>query len=110
MVSQTQFFTTSAPLDYFSALVNHLNTTNTEYRISDKKLKLKIPITLSENQAVQVAIRVLWVDEGKSCVEFSYNDAETKSAIMRTDKIIHFLSYRDADILKAFCDATFHEH
>lgn len=90
--------------------MSHLDSTNTEYRISDKKLKLKIPIILGESQAVQVAIRVLRVDQGKSCVEFSYNDAETKSAIVRTDRVIHFLSYRDADILKPFCDATFHEH
>lgn len=34
MVSQTQFFTTSAPLDYFAALVDHLDKNGAEYRIS----------------------------------------------------------------------------
>lgn len=109
MVSQTQFFTTSAPLDYFAALVDHLDKTGAEYRISGEKLKLKLRVVLGESQVVQVTVQVLAVSQGKSCVLFSYNDAESKSAIVRTDKTVHFLSLRDVEGLKAFCDATFAE-
>lgn len=50
---------------------------------------------------------VLHVSEHKNCVKFSYRDPVTKLDITGTQAIQHFMSIRDAENLRMFCDTTY---
>ena len=58
-------------------------------------------------QEIQVRIEVLNVNERKNCVKFSYRDPVNKLDCPRPEAIRHFMSIRDAEDLRMFCDTTF---
>ena len=112
----TQFFTTSKPLDYFSALVDYMNSKEIEYCISSSKLRLKFETVIgaeqeNEEKRVRVEIQLLQLNEqDKSCVQFSYKDASSNRALDmqgQHDILKHFMSVRGAPELSMHCDTTF---
>ena len=61
-LSNTQFFSSCQPLDYFCAFAKYLSDAGTEYRISSSKLKLKYCVAdLVANTDVEVHLEVLRV-------------------------------------------------
>lgn len=61
---------------------------------------------------VKVDIQVLRVNEGKCAVKFTYKDPspEAKTHLRQTPDVVnHYLSIRNAEPLKIFCDTTFEE-
>lgn len=113
--STTQFFMTSEPLDYFDDLVNFLGKSKVDYHISGSTLRLKFETSFAappteeskEDKKCKVDIQVLKVNENKNCVKFSYRDLATKLDISGAQTIRHFLSIRDCEELRMFCDTTF---
>lgn len=105
---------TSRPLDYFEDLVHHLQKESIFPRISGSKLRLEFNINAGAadeesktEQEMTVRIEVLSVNERKNCVKFSYRDPVTKVDCPRPEAIRHFMSIRDAESLRMFCDTTF---
>lgn len=115
MQDHTQFFMTSQPLDYFEDLVDTLSKKDIAYRISGSSLRLKFTTNLEvspgeeskEGQQVKVDIQVLQVSEDKHCVKFSYRNPTNKRDISGPAAIKHFISFRDSEQLRMFCDTTF---
>ena len=122
MQDYTQFFMTSSPLDYFDDLVEFLNKKNTPYNISGSNLKLNFTSQIgtaasgaeeskeAEVRDVKCQITVLKVNDNKSCVKFSYKDPATKVDLNTSPDIInHFMSIRNEESLRMFCDTTYDE-
>ena len=118
----TQFFMTSSPLDYFDDLVEFLNKKEIPYRISGSNLKLAFTTQIgaasagaeeskeAEVREVKCDIQVLKVNDNKSCVKFSYKDPVKKVDLNTSPDIInHFMSIRNEESLRMFCDTTYDE-
>jgi hypothetical protein len=94
--------------------VEHLNQKQIDYRISGSNLRLNFTTNLGnsaeeskEGQEVKVVAEVLSVNQHKNCVKFSYRDPVTKVDVTGAQAIQHFMSIRDAENLRMFCDTTY---
>ncbi len=66
----------------------------------------------SQGKNVKVSIEILKVNDNKHCVKFTYKDPATKVDLngnTNPEIIKHFLSIRDEENLRIFCDTTFDE-
>ena len=60
--------------------------------------------------AALVDVQILKVNENKHCVKFAYKHPEKKTDLGNSNEIIkHFMSIRNAESLRMFCDTTFDE-
>uniref|UniRef100_A0A7S3S6Q7 Uncharacterized protein n=1 Tax=Strombidinopsis acuminata TaxID=141414 RepID=A0A7S3S6Q7_9SPIT len=109
-LSNTQFFSTCQPLDYFCAFAQYLSAADMEYRVSGSKLKLKyLDDGVLAAGDVEIHVEALQVSVTKTCIKFNYLDPINKTDVCDMAIVRHFLSIRNCPELRNFCDATYDE-
>ena len=66
----TELFTTEKPDDLFRDLALFFKHKNFKFVVSGDKYKIKVNQILASEQELEYSVRILRVDEDRSCVEF----------------------------------------
>lgn len=119
-LSNTEFFTEGAALDFFEQMYIHLKKQGVSPDVSGHKLRLKYSTQIQLEEAaeeskeaelkdVQVVVQVYEISASKRCVSFIYRDPATKVELTQNEMISHFLNVRNSEEIKPFCDTTYDE-
>ena len=128
----TKFFTTADPRKFMTHLIHHLDAKKVDFKVSDSSLKIKFDTKLypvpdedsdegveekvddSQAEVVKCTVRVFKCTEedeknnGKSCIDFSYNDIKTKKNLVRDERCpFNFRDFIEDDVLKNYHDSSY---
>jgi hypothetical protein len=72
----TEFFTTAEPDLMLDELAGYFEEKGYKFTISKDKYKIKVTITIEDEEAFEMTVRILKAAPGKYCVEFNRNDGD----------------------------------